>query len=105
MGRRLPSFVCYKHTGPHWTTPNCCQSIHTADRRWMSFSAESERVLGQCFDALDRDKNGVIEASELKVLGRMLRAKWDADANANLLVLIDQDQSGTIDLAEFRAFV
>ena len=54
---------------------------------------------------MDRDGSGGIDATELRELGALLRAGWDADANATLLALIDEDRSGTVDLAEFRVCV
>mmetsp|Transcript_73461 Transcript_73461/g.185588 ORF Transcript_73461/g.185588 Transcript_73461/m.185588 type:complete len:563 (+) Transcript_73461:541-2229(+) len=74
---------------------------HTKKKESNKYTREELEIL---FHQVDRDHNGCIDVKELAQLFRLLGLGYTAKSVKELLALIDDDETSTIELPEFLAF-
>ena len=67
----------------------------------QAISQEQLEEIREIFDHFDRDKNGVIDASEFRALLEALGAEMEPEEIAIGLSIVDSDQNGTVEWDEF----
>lgn len=60
-----------------------------------------EVYIRQIFQDLDKDGNGMLDEAELRVFGETLGLDWDDNFAKDIILAIDADGGGTIDVDEF----
>jgi len=60
-----------------------------------------EAYIRQIFQDLDKDGNGSLDEAELRVFGEQLGLSWDDNFAKDIMLAVDADGGGTIDVDEF----